>query len=258
MTRITFLGTGTSHGVPMIACDCAVCRSTDPRNRRLRPSILVERDGFVLLVDTTPDLREQCLRANVRRLDAILYTHEHNDHLTGLDELRRFCVLHDCRLPAHGPRKVLDSIARMFPYAVSRPPPYKGLPELDLHEIAGPFELGPWRITPHELPHGSTRALGFRFDDPRGPSFAYFTDCAEVPSPARASLRGVPLLILDALRDRPHPTHLTVAQALEVVRDVGPGRALFTHVCHELDHATANAALPDGVALAYDGLVVET
>ena len=255
--KITFLGSGTSHGVPMIGCDCAVCQSADPHNRRLRPSILVEAEGFGLVVDTPPDFREQCLRANVRRLDAILYTHEHNDHLIGLDELRRFCVMHDCRLPAYGPKRAIESIERMFPYAVHRPPPYKGLPELDLHEIAGPFILGPWNITPWSLPHGNTETLGFRFDDARGPRFAYFTDCAAVPAPARESIHGIPLLILDALRHRPHPTHLTVEQALEVIREVRPGRTLFTHICHDLDHVATNAALPAGVVLAHDGLVIE-
>ncbi|MCC7518735.1 MAG: MBL fold metallo-hydrolase [Verrucomicrobiae bacterium] len=241
----------------MIACDCAVCRSTDPHNRRLRPSILIERNGFSLVVDTTPDFREQCLRSNVRRLDAILYTHEHNDHLTGLDELRRFCALDDRRLPAYGPKRVIESIERMFPYAVHRPPPYKGLPELDLREITGPFDLGPFRITPHELPHGATKTLGLIFADASGPVFAYYTDCAAVPPSAREGLRGIPLLILDALRHRPHPTHLSIEQALEVVREVRPGRALFTHICHDLDHAATNAALPEGAALAHDGLVVE-
>lgn len=240
----------------MVACDCAVCRSTDPHNRRLRPSILVEHEDFIVVVDTTPDFREQCLRANLRRVDAILYTHEHNDHLVGLDELRRFCLLHDRRLPAYGPARAMRSIERMFPYAVHRPPPYKGLPELDLHEVTGPFTLGPWRITPWTLPHGNTETLAFRFDDARGPRFAYFTDCAKVPPPARESIRGIPLLILDALRHRPHPTHLTVEQALEVVADVRPAHTFFTHMCHELDHAATNAALPAGVALAHDGLVV--
>ncbi len=255
--RVTFLGTGTSHGVPMIACGCAVCRSADPRNRRLRPSILVEREGFVLLVDTTPDLREQCLRANVQRLDAVLLTHEHNDHLIGLDELRRFCVLQDGRLPLYGRGEVLQCVERIFPYAVRRPPPYKGLPEFDLHEVVGPLVIGPLRLTPHLLPHGAAEVLGLVFSDERGPRFAYYTDCSAVPPVARESLCGIPLLILDALRHRPHPSHLTIEQALEVARDTRPERVLFTHICHELDHAATNAKLPEGVRLAHDGLIVE-
>lgn len=255
--RVTFLGTGTSHGVPMIACGCAVCRSNDPRNRRLRPSILIERDGMILLVDTTPDLREQCLRANVQRLDAILLTHEHNDHLIGLDELRRFCALQDCRLPLYGRKPVLACVERIFPYALHRPPPYKGLPEFDLHEIGGPLALGPFRITPHLLPHGAADVLGLVFSDERGTRFAYYTDCSAVPAAAREPLRGIPLLILDALRRRAHPSHLTIDQALEVVRDVRPARTLLTHICHDLDHAATNAGLPQDVRLAHDGLTVE-
>ncbi len=255
--KITFLGTGTSHGVPMIGCDCAVCRSDDPLNRRYRSSILVEHRGFQLVVDTTPDFRSQCLRAGVRDLDAIVYTHEHSDHLVGLDELRRFCTIHDKRLPVYGNRRVIESIARIFPYAIAHPVPYKGLPELDLHEIQGPFETGPLRLTPYQMPHGGTESTGFRFDDAGGPRFAYLTDCKEVSPAIRKDIQGVPLLILDALRRRPHPTHLTVAQALEVVRDVKPGRALFTHICHDLEHRATNAELPEGIALAHDGQVVE-
>ncbi len=255
--QVTFLGTGTSHGVPMIGCECAVCHSPDPLNRRYRSSILVEARGFRLVVDTTPDFRAQCLRAGVRDLDAIVYTHEHSDHLLGLDELRRFCTLHDKRLPAYGTRRVLDSIQRVFPYAVVNPPPYKGVPELDLHEILGPFALGPFRLTPYQMPHGGTESTGYRFDDESGPRFAYLTDCKEVAPAIRRDLHGIPLLILDALRHRPHPTHLSVAEALEVVREIRPARALFTHICHELEHAATNADLPEGAALAYDGQVVK-
>lgn len=256
--KITFLGTGTSHGVPMIGCECAVCSSTDPLNKRLRSSLLVESGGFRLLVDTTPDLRAQCLRANIGDLDAILYTHEHSDHVLGLDELRRFCVIHDKRLPAYGSGRVLRSIERIFPYAVGAPPPYKGLPELDLHEIDGAFLLGPWRLRPYWLPHGETQSMGFRFDEDGRPVFAYLTDCKDVPVAVRKEIRGIPLLILGVLRKRPHPTHLSIREALEVVAEVRPSRTLFTHICHELDHSPINAELPRGVALACDEQVVET
>lgn len=241
----------------MIGCDCAVCRSPDPLNKRGRSSIHVESRGFRFVVDTTPDFRSQCLREGISDIDAIVYTHEHSDHILGLDELRRFCVIHDKRLPVYGSAKVLEYIRRIFPYAVQNPPPYKGLPELDLHEITGAFPLRHIRLTPHRMPHGSTHSMGFRFDDERGSRFAYLTDCKEVSAEIRKDIRGIPLLILDALRKKPHPTHLSLDDALEVVRDVKPGRALFIHMAHDLEHHATNAELPSGVSLAHDGLVVE-
>ncbi len=241
----------------MIGCSCEVCHSPDPLNKRARSSILVESNGFHLVVDTTPDFRLQCLRANIQNLDAIVYTHEHSDHIMGLDDLRRFCDLHGKRLPAYGSARVIEYIHRIFPYAVQKPPPYRGLPELDLHEIKGAFQLNHLRLTPYRMPHGSTESLGFRFDDTQGPRFAYITDCKEVSAAVRKDIRGIPLLILDALRKTPHPTHLTIDEALEVVRDVQPGRALFTHIAHNLDHTQTNAELPKGTNLAYDGQVVE-
>ncbi len=255
--KITFLGTGTSHGVPAIGCRCDVCRSPDPLNKRLRSSIFVESRGFRFVVDTTPDFRMQCLRAEIGDLDAILYTHEHSDHLLGLDELRRFNTMHDKRLPAYGSARVLECIRRIFPYAVLEAPPYKGLPELDLHEITGPFKLHHLRVTPYRLPHGHTETLGFRFDNARGPRFAYLTDCKEVPAAVRRDIRGIPLLILDALRKTAHPTHLNLEDALAVVKEVKPHRAFFTHIAHEIDHNLTNAELPPAVALAYDGQVLE-
>lgn len=199
----------------------------------------------------------QCLRARIRDLDAIIYTHEHSDHLLGLDELRRFCTLHDKRLPVYGSARVLEYIRRIFPYAVQKPPPYKGLPELDLHEISGSFALGHLRITPYCMPHGKTTSLGFRFDDARGPQFAYLTDCKEVSEEIRRDIRGIALLILDALRPTPHPTHLSLSEALDVARDVQPVRALFTHITHDMDHRSMNAELPPNVRLACDEQVVE-
>ncbi len=255
--KITFLGTGTSHGVPTIGCHCAVCCSPDPLNKRLRSSIFVESKNFRLVVDTTPDFRTQCLRSSIQNLDAIVYTHEHSDHVLGLDELRRFCTLHDKRLPAYGSKRVLESIQRVFPYAVEKPPAYRGLPELDLNEIHGPFTLGPWRMIPYWLPHGNTESLGFRFEDKNGPRFAYLIDCKQISFAIRKEIRGIPLLILDALRKKPHPTHLSLSEALEVVAEVRPSQALFTHICHDLDHRLTNAELPAGVSLAYDEQIVE-
>lgn len=209
------------------------------------------------MVDTTPDFRAQCLRADIRNLDAIVYTHEHSDHMLGLDELRRFCVMHNKRLPVYGSQRVLNYIRRVFPYAVEKPAPYKGLPELDLHEIHGKFTLGSLQLIPYSMPHGLVETLGFRFDDHHGPRFAYLTDCKHVSQSIRQDIHGIPLLILDALRETPHPTHLSVSEALEVIREIQPSRTLLTHICHDLDHDLMNRKLPSDVSLAHDGQVVE-
>jgi phosphoribosyl 1,2-cyclic phosphate phosphodiesterase len=254
--KITFLGTGTSHGVPMVGCFCAVCTSGNPKNKRFRSSIWVETENFSFVVDTTPDFRMQCIREKITNLDAILYTHEHSDHILGLDELRRFSIMHQKRLPAYGSPEVLAYIRRMFPYALQNPAPYPGLPQVDLHVIEGPFRLGPFQVTPFRMPHGLIESLGYRFDDAAGPRFAYLTDCSEVSPTIRKSIAGVPLLILDALRKKPHPTHLSIDGALDVVKNVNPGKTFFMHIAHDLDHDEVNSELPEGVSLAYDQQVI--
>lgn len=253
--RVTFLGTGTSHGIPMIGCDCAVCRSDDPRNSRLRPSIFVETAGVQLLVDATPDLRTQALRADIRRVDAVLVTHTHADHVLGLDDLRAFTGRDGRKMPVYGSAESLRDIQRMFPYACTDKPAWPGLPSFELHEI-GPnqeFEIGDLRVRTLPLAHARMTVYGFLLDR----QLAYVTDCNVVPQEVIETIRAVPLLVLDALRHRPHPAHLTVAQALEVARQVKPKRTLLTHMCHDLDHAATEATLPAHVRLAHDGLVVE-
>ncbi|MDD2707406.1 MAG: MBL fold metallo-hydrolase [Verrucomicrobiae bacterium] len=257
--RITFLGTGTSTGVPMIGCSCPVCQSKDPANQRLRSSIHIQSGEKSLIVDTTTDFRLQCLRAGIDRVDAVIYTHEHADHILGVDELRPLCLRQDSRIPLYGSARVLENIRRIFPYAVHQPPPYKGLPQVDLHEITGTFRIGHIGITPFELPHGPRfKSHGFIFNEGRGPCLGYFTDCKAVPENARRSLKGIKILILDALRKNDHLTHLTLSEALEIVREIQPGHAYFTHMNHEMDHATVSAELPRGVQLAHDGLVIDT
>ncbi|MEZ5320148.1 MAG: MBL fold metallo-hydrolase [Vicinamibacterales bacterium] len=253
--RVLFLGTGTSHGVPMIGCDCPVCRSDDPRDNRTRPSIYLELDDDRrVLVDTTPDLRTQALRHDLRRVDAILYTHAHVDHVMGLDEVRRFNVLSGTPMPIFGDAPTLASIQRAFSYIFHPAAPRGGgVPDLRLWTIGGgPFCLGRQEVVPVPIQHGPWSILGFRLG-----RFAYLTDCNGIPEASLARLDGLDTLVLDALRHRPHPTHFNLAQATAMARRIGARRTWFTHIAHELGHAETCASLPDGMALAHDGLVVE-
>jgi phosphoribosyl 1,2-cyclic phosphate phosphodiesterase len=251
--KITFLGTGTSHGVPMIGCDCATCRSDDPRDTRLRPSIFIEDGAAAVLVDAGPDLRAQALRANIRRIDAVVFTHGHADHILGLDELRRYNSLQRRPMPCHGDKATLYDIERMFAYVFDpQTPKGGGLPQLELIEIDGPFAVGSLRILPVPIFHGQRPILGLRVG-----AFAYLTDCSRIPDEAWPLLRGLDVLVLDALRERPHPTHFTIEEAVDTARRIGAGRTFFTHMCHDLGQAATNARLPPGMELAYDGLVLE-
>jgi phosphoribosyl 1,2-cyclic phosphate phosphodiesterase len=247
-----FLGTGTSHGVPMIGCDCGVCRSADPRDNRLRPSIYVECDnGHRILVDTTPDLRQQALRHDIRRVDSVLFTHAHADHVLGLDELRRFNHMTRQPVPLYGEPHTLEQIRQTFAYAFNKNAPAGGgVPDLTMHELDGrPFALGGQEIVPVPVRHGTWTILGFRFG-----GFAYLTDCNAIPESSMPLLEDLDVLVLDALRHRPHPTHFTVAQAVQVAKAVGAKQTLLTHICHDLGHEETSAMLPPGVGLAYDGL----
>lgn len=252
--RVTFLGTGTSHGVPMIGCPCATCRSTDRRDRRTRPSIhLAVADGPAILVDTSTDLRQQAIDWDVMRVDAVLFTHSHADHVMGLDDLRRFNGLQGGAIPAYADAHTASEITRIFKY-VFEPPEEKGggIPQITLTTIAGPFEVNGVSVTPVPLLHGRRPILGFRFG-----RFAYLTDCSAIPDESWPLLDNLDVLVLDALRHRPHPTHFTVEQALAVVARLRPRQAWLTHICHDLPHAETNRGLPAGVALAYDGLVLD-
>ena len=263
--KVTVLGSGTSHGVPMIGCDCAVCHSTDPRDRRTRPSILLElgdssgdRSPFAasvrsILVDTSTDLRAQALAHGLRRVDGILFTHSHADHIMGLDEVRRFNVLQHAAIACFADERTLSDLRRSFAYVFSPPAAQGGgIPQLSPFQIAGPFSLGGVEIVPVPLLHGRRPILGFRLG-----AFAYLTDCSAIPDASWPLLDGVRVLILDALRHKPHPTHFSVSEALDVVARLKPERAYFTHICHDLPHAATCARLPEGVDLAYDGLILE-
>lgn len=251
--RVTVLGSGTSHGVPMIGCTCAVCRSADPRDRRTRPSIHVAvEEGPAILVDTSTDLRHQALANGLDRVDAILFTHSHADHIMGLDDVRRFNVMRHGAIPAYADERTAGDLRRSFSY-VFDPPAEKGggIPQISLATIDGRFNIGSTGIQPVPIFHGTRPILGFRFG-----SFAYLTDCNRLAPEAWPMLEGLDVLILDALRHRPHPTHFTVAEALDVVDRVKPGQTYLTHICHDLPHAATDASLPAGVALAYDGLAL--
>ncbi|MEO7190713.1 MAG: MBL fold metallo-hydrolase [Vicinamibacterales bacterium] len=252
--RVLFLGTGTSHGVPMIGCECAVCRSTDPRDTRLRSSIYVEcDDGLRVLVDTTTDLRQQALRHGIRRVDAILFTHSHADHIMGLDEVRRFNMMSGQPMPIFAERHTLEDLRRTFGYVFrSDAPRGGGVPDLRLWEIGGPFCLGGQEVVPVPILHGSWQILGFRLG-----GLAYLTDCSGIPPASMALLAGVDVLVLDALRRTPHPTHFTLDQAIAISQQLGARQTYFTHIAHELGHAAVSAELPHGVALAYDGLLLD-
>ncbi|MCK6455565.1 MAG: MBL fold metallo-hydrolase [Phycisphaerae bacterium] len=252
--QVTVLGSGTSHGVPMIACDCAVCTSPDPRDRRTRPSVHVAFDGHAVLIDTAPELRLQCLASGIRRCDAVLYTHHHIDHIAGLDDLRRFNWIQDSTIPCFGSADTLARLREMFRYVFDNDPEYPShKPQLDLRQIDGPFTLFGRTITPIPLFHGPLPVLGFRMG-----RFAYCTDVSRIPENSWPLLVDLDVLILDALRRRPHPTHFNLEQAVAAATRIGAKRTYFTHIAHELGQAETDAALPAGMQLAYDRLVVES
>ena len=251
--RLTILGSGTSHGIPMIGCDCPVCTSPDPHDRRTRTSALFSFDGCHLLIDTPPELRLQCVALNIRHIDAILFTHHHADHVTGLDDVRRFNALAGRPLPVCGAPATLDHLRTMFRYAFEDDPAYPShKPELHPRPLDGPFEFAGRTITPIPLRHGPLPVLGFRVG-----RLAYCTDCNAIPDDSRPLLDGLAVLILDGLRRRPHPTHFNLEQAVAEARRIGARRTDFTHIAHELPHAATNAALPPDMALAHDGLICD-
>ncbi len=248
---LTLLGTGTSHGVPSIACQCPVCRSGDPRNLRYRCSVWLQYEGWSVLVDTATEFRLQAIRAGMERLDAILFTHSHADHIFGLDDVRVFSELQRQPIPCYGSTECIDDLRRRFDYIFNETQRGGGKPRLELIPIDGPFTPFGLEIQPIPVLHGRLQVLGFRFG-----SAAYVTDCNAIPDSSMDLLRGLDLPVLDALRWRPHPTHFTVNQALEVIAELKPRQAYLTHTTHDLDYTSTNAALPPGVELAYDGLMV--
>ena len=249
---ITVLGSGTSVGVPTIGCHCAVCSSADPRDKRLRPSIYVKFQDHGVLIDTTPDFRQQALRARIERVDAILFTHSHADHVMGLDDVRPFNFKQGGVIPIYGSQETIDNIRRSFRYIFDEQKSESSRPRLVTHVFDGaPIDLFGLPFIPIRLMHGKGVVHGFRFG-----AAAYLTDHSDIPPESMQQLCGLDVLFLDALRHRPHPTHSTVERSLESVEKLAPRRAFFTHICHDLAHARTEETLPPHVRLAYDGLEI--
>lgn len=249
---ITVLGSGTSVGVPTIGCTCAVCRSADPRDNCLRPSILIRHAGSNLVVDTTPDFRTQALRARMDRLDAVLFTHAHADHILGLDDVRPFNYQRKSKIPVYGSAATVHTLHRVFDYVFTDRKHESSVPKLETRVIdEKPFEAEGLRFQPIPVKHGSGDVYGFRFGNA-----AYLTDHSDIPASSLDLLRGLDVLFLDALRRTPHPTHTTVSRALEYVDELRPRRAFFTHICHDLPHEETERGFPAHVRLAYDGLQI--
>lgn len=251
--RVTFLGTATSSGLPVIGCRCRVCTSADPRNTRYRASALIEWDGRSVVVDTGPEFRLQVLRQKLDHLDAVLLTHEHADHIYGLDDVR-FFTARGGEMPLFAEPRTLEAVRGAFPYIFNgRQTPGTFRPTIAPVPVNGPFELFGRTFEPVRVMHGDLPITAFR----TGP-FAYATDVSRIPSSSMGALRGLDTLVLGALRHRPHPTHFTLDEALEAIAELKPRRAFLTHIGHNLDHEETSRLLPPHVELAYDGLAVET
>jgi phosphoribosyl 1,2-cyclic phosphate phosphodiesterase len=253
--KITFLGTGTSVGVPMIGCECEVCASNDPRDNRSRTGLMIENGGGRLVIDVSADFRQQALREKIDRLDALLITHCHADHVFGLDDIRPFNFRHGA-IPLYASESTWRGLRRVFYYVFEREHIGGGLPQLTPQLIEGEFETCGLRVTPVPVIHGKGEVTGFRFSD-GDRSLAFITDCNLIPDSSLEKLRELDLLIIDALRYKPHPTHLHVEQTLRYIADVKPRRALLTHIGHDIKHIEASRHLPENVEIAYDGLRVE-
>ena len=251
--QLLFLGTGTSAGIPMIACRCDVCTSSDPHDKRTRPSVVVSYNNTRVLIDTTPELRLQCVANRVERIDAVVFTHGHADHIMGLDDVRRFNAVKGGPLDVWASARTHQTLHNSFSYAFQEPDPASRLfrPHLVPRTIDGPFRIGRLLWKPIPLLHGEMPVLGFRVG-----RLAYCTDVSRIPDESWPLLKGLDVLVLDALQYKKHTTHFTVEEAIEVSRRVGARRTYFTHIAHALGHKETNRKLPRGMRLAYDGLVV--
>jgi len=249
---LTVLGSGTSMGVPTIGCSCAVCHSADPRDRRTRPSVMIEYDGRCVLIDTTPDFREQAIRENITHIDAIIYTHAHADHILGLDDVRPLSFRHEGKIPLYAFDPTAQAIENVFRYIFEANYKYGGIARVEMKRINGVLELFGAAFEPVKVIHGDAEIHGFRFG-----TAAYLTDFSEIPPESMGRLRDLDILFLDALRHRPHPTHSSVANSVRLAEELKPKRVFFTHISHDLPHEATNQSFPDHIRLAHDGLKLE-
>ena len=256
--KATLLGTGTSTGIPVIGCGCNVCNSEDPRDKRMRASCLVEVDGLTLLIDAGPDFRTQALRANIRKIDAVLITHHHFDHIAGLDDLRPYFFQNDTPIPCYTHRETAENLRQRNAY-IFQDKSYPGVANLELHEIDGPFTVAgrygqhnSVYVTPVDVFHGKMPVLGFRIGN-----FAYITDTNHLPAESYALLQKLDVLVLDALRHKPHRSHYSISEAIQVAQELKACQTFFTHMTHSLLHADEDPLLPENISFAYDGLVIE-
>ena len=254
---ITFLGTGTSQGVPMIGCECAVCASDDPRDKRTRSSVYVQSPECSWVIDTGNDFRDQCLREKIKQVDAVVYTHSHTDHIMGFDDLRVFCYS-GRKLPIYASPETMKDLKRVFNFAFNGENMFPGYVLPEPHEVKGAFQLGKTELVPLPITHGRAHVNGYLLCRNGVKLAAYLSDCKEVPDAVIGQIAGTKILIIDALRHRAHPTHLSVIEALAIAGRVRPGQTWFTHICHDLPHAATDRTLPPGVRIAYDGLKLET
>jgi phosphoribosyl 1,2-cyclic phosphate phosphodiesterase len=255
--KLTFLGTGTSFGIPQVGCSCLVCTSSDPRDRRTRSGAVIESSGATILIDTPPELRLQLVATRISSVDAVLYTHEHADHTNGIDDLRIFSQRQRRALPLYGPAETLDSLQSTFRYIFdAEQPAYEGTskPKLDLHRIepGDPVTIAGIEVLPLAFPHGHLRVFGYRFGE-----LAYLTDVKTVGAAEMALLRGIRVLVINALWWRSHPTHMSIAEAITTAQEIGAAETYLTHLTHETGHAELAASLPGGIFPAFDGLVVD-
>ncbi len=249
--KITILGCGTSTGVPMVGCDCRVCNSADPKDNRTRASILIETSGSRILVDTSPDLRLQSLREKIPGIDAVLFTHTHADHVNGIDDLRGFYLIHRRTVPCYGSQETIEALCRKHSYIFTGAQNGAYAPLLEPHAVSGHFRLLGLMIQPVPLIHGYSPSTGYRIGNT-----AYLTDCSGIPDTSHALLENLDVLIMDGLRYKPHPSHFNIEEALHVVSQLKPGRAILTHLTHEVAYSD-KSRLPRGVEFAYDGMVID-
>lgn len=250
--KITFLGTGTSYGVPMVGCECRVCTSDNPKNSRTRSSIIISEGDYNILIDAATELRIQCLKNDVKRLDAVLLTHSHADHVLGFDDLRHFNRILKANIPVYGSAETVNNVYTMFSYAFREASSNGSKPKVTLIPIDGNLNLSGQEIIPVDVMHGQENVTAYRFN-----KFAYVTDVSQIPQDSVEKLKGLDLLIIAALRNTPHEKHFSIKQAISVVSTLNPKQTFFTHIAHDVEHEETNNSLPSGIQLAYDGLTVE-